>query len=451
MAAEQGRESSEHIEVDAFATLRSRYLVSAMIIHFGEYMAMMVTSYLVFHKTHSVVDTGLILVCYNVPSLFLARTATSLTRRSGAPQVDACINTFEGLFALVPMVLGLTHHLTTTALLLWVLSYGICEGLNAPNTYLVRQHLAAHDQMPELNSAYTRNVALAAVLGMLGGGAIYLAVGPGWVFAVCAATVVPEVLVFIAISRRVTKAESEEWSSAPLGETLRVLRTEPGLWAACRFAALSFFVASYTVTLPAIADSFGTNVEYLSLLESGSVLGGVLVAVAVKRIHGRVRWGKIQRVCYFAAGLGLAAIAGAELAGGAHSRAAALVAFVATLPIGFSVLMNGSIVTSLIQIGTPLSRRASMFTLLALIPLVVGPISQEVVGVLADRLSISTALGIVAFVTIVANSVISHRPMSRHFDRLNELDLPFHVNELAGLRSAHRGHLHVRHWPDSLS
>jgi Major Facilitator Superfamily len=448
---EQGRGSSDSLAADPFAVLRSRYLVSAMVIHFGEYMAMMVTAYLVFHKTHSVVDTGLILVSYNAPSLFLARTATSLSRRWGAPQVDACINAAEGLFALVPMVLGFTHHLTTTALLLWVLSYGICEGLNAPNTYLVRQHIAADGQTHELNSAYTRNVALAAVLGMLGGGAIYLAAGPGWVFFVCAVTVIPEVLVFVAIARRVTKADTDEWSSAPLGETLRILRTEPGLWAACRFAALSFFVASYTVTLPAIANSFGTNVEYLSLLESGSVLGGVLVAVVVKRIHGRVRWGKVQRTCYVAAGVGLAAIAGAEYAGGAHSRVAALVAFVATLPMRFAVLMNGSIVTSLIQIGTPLSRRASMFTLLALIPLVVGPVSQELVGVLADQTSIATALGIVAVVTIVANSVISHRPMSQHFDRLNEMDLPFHVNELAGHRTAHRGHLHVRHWPESIT
>lgn len=436
---------------DPFVALRSRYLVSAMVIHVGEYMAMMVTAYLVFHQTRSVVDVGLILVCYNTPSFLLARTATTLTRRWGAPQVDAVLNAVEGFIALVPMVLGLTHHLTSTALLVWVLAYGICEGLNAPNTYLVREHIAAPGRTPELNSAYTRNVALAAVMGMLGGGAIYLVAGPGWVFAVCAVTVIPEVMVFVAISRRVTKSEADEWSRAPLGETLRLLRTEPGLWAACRFAALSFFVASYTVTLPAIASSIGTNVEYLSLLESGSLLGGVLVAVVVRRIHGRVSWGKVQRVCYFAAGFGLAAMAAAEFVGGTHSRLTALVALVATLPIGFAVLMNASIVTSLIQIGTPLSRRASMFTLLALIPLVVGPLSQEVVGILADRFSISTALSIVALVTIVANSVISHRPMSQNFERLNDLDLPFHVNELAGARNAHRGHLHVHHWPAPLT
>lgn len=450
MSDVQGEGRGERIASDPFVTVRSRYLTSAMIIHFGEYMAMMVTSYLIFHQTRSIMATGLILVCFNAPSLFLARSATILTRRWGAPRVDAGVNTVEAVLAVVPMVLGLTHHLSSSALLWWVLSYGVCEGLNAPNSFLVRQHIAAPGQVPELTSAYTRNVAVAAVLAMLGGGAIYLVAGAGWVFAICALTAIPEVLVLRRISQLVRKAEADEWSEAPLGETLRVLRSEPALWAACRFAVLCFFVASYTVTLPAIASSFGTNVEYLSILESGSAIGGLMVSVIVKRLHGRVHWGQVQRRCYFAAGAGLAAMAGAEFASGTHSRLAALVALLATVPVGFAVLMNGSIVTSLIQIGTPRARRTSMFTLLALIPLVVGPLSQLLVGALADTFSIATALGVVAAITIVVNSVISHRPMSQQFDRLNELDLPFHVNELMSHRTAHRGRLHSAHWLGAL-
>ncbi len=434
---------------DPFPTVRGHYLKAAMVVHFGEYMAMMVTSYLVFHKTHSVVATGLILLCYNAPSLVLAGPATSLTRRFGAPLVDGWVNAAEGLLALIPMGLAITHHLGVTTLLLWVLSYGLCEGLNAPNSYLIRQLIAEPGRLHELNGSYTRNVAISAALGMIAGGAILDAWGPAWVFAICAVTAIPEVGVFFRLSQRVKTPDAEDASRESVRGSLRLLLTEPGLWAACRFAVLCFFVAGYAVTLPAIANSINARPEVLSLLESGSLLGGILVALVVRRVHGRVRWGKVQRLCYYAAGAGLALMAASEYFGGFHSKEAALVALVATIPVGFSVLLNASIVTSVIQLGTPSESRAPMFTLLALIPLVVGPISQELVGICADDLSIPMALGIVAAITIVANTVISHRPMSRHFDTLNALDVPFPVNEMLSQRSAHRGHLHITHWPKS--
>ena len=241
----------------------------------------------------------------------------------------------------------------------------------------------------------------------------------------------------------------EEPSARSLSRSFRLLRTEPGLWAACRFAVLCFFVAGYAVTLPAIASSIGSNAEILALLESGSLLGGVLVAMVVRRIHGRVRWGTVQRWCYFAAGLGLAAMAAAEYWGGSRSKIAGAIALAATVPVGFTVLLSASIVTSVIQLATPNDQRTSMFTLLALIPLVVGPVSQEFVGLTADAFSVPTALGVMAVVTIVVNAVVSHRPMSIHFDALNEAERPLVVNEMLSQRSAHRGHLHHSHWPDS--
>jgi hypothetical protein len=419
-----------------------------MIVHTGEYMAMLVTTYLVFHTTHSVLDTGLILLCFNLPAVFLASSATAISRRYGAARVDAWVNTGEGLWALFPATLAAVHHLGVLALLAWVLGYGIFEGLNAPNSYLVRQLLAPRHRLPELNSAYTRNVALAAVLGLLVGGWIFVAVGPGWVFLVCALTEIPEVLVFFETARLPSSTHHVQASTESFGDAIALLRSEPGLWAACRFAMLCFFVASYTVTLPAIANSINANAETLSGLESLSLIGGILVALAVRRIHGRVRWSRVQRLCYFGAGLGLAAMATAQVLGGTHSRAADVVAFIATVPIGFAILMNASIVTSVIQIGTPREKRASMYTLLALIPLIVGPISQVFIGLLADHTSVSTALGIMAGVTILTNIVVSHRPMSRHFDDLDGLEIPFPVNEMGAQRGARRARLHELHWPN---
>jgi hypothetical protein len=429
---------------------RRRYLWCAMSIHLGEYMAMMITSYLVFHRTHSVTLTGLILVSYNAPALLLATRATSLSHRYGAARVDAWVNLSEALITLVPMVLGFTHHLTLLSLFLWVVAYGSCEGLNSPNSFLIRQSVAAPGRLPELNSAYTRNVAISAALGMLLGGGIFTLAGPGYVFLVCAVTAIPEISLFFRMAHDVTGPPRHASGSDTVREAVRLLRTEPGLWAACRFAILCFFIAGYAVTLPAIANAVGSNAENLSLLESGSLVGGILVAVVVRRIHGRVSWGHIQRACYFAAAAGLAAMALVDHSYGAHSRVLSTLIVLTTIPVSFTVLLNVSIVTSVIQIGTPPEQRASMFTLLALVPLVVGPVSQEVVGYLADRLSVALALGVVAFITVVVYTVMSHRPMSRHFDTLNAMAQPFPVNEMTSHRGGHRGHAHSHHWPDAL-
>ena len=449
MVTRRNFEITANEPADEFSTLRARYLLGAGIVHTGEYMAMLVATYLVFHETHSIAATGLILLCFNAPSLVLAGSATRISRRYGAARVDAWVNLSEGVWALFPVILVATHHLSVVGILAWVLGYGVCEGLNAPNSFLVRQLIAEPAKLPELNSAYTRNVAAAAVVGLLLGGALFVLVGPLWVFMGCAVAEVPEVLVFFSTSRH-RAAQRVEATSESFADALRLLRYEPGLWAAFRYAALCFFVASYVVTLPAIANSISSNAEVLSVLESASLIGGILVAHVVRKIHGRVRWGEVQRLCYFGAGMGIAAMALAEVLAGSHSRTSDIVAIVATIPIGFAVLMNASIVTSVIQIGTPSDKRASMYTLLALIPLVVGPISQESVGLLADHLSVSWALGLVAAVTMLVNVVISHRPMSRHFDTLDNAENPFAVNEMASQRGAHRSRLHAEHWPEPI-
>jgi hypothetical protein len=51
---------------------------------------------------------------------------------------------------------------------------------------------------------------------------------------------------------------------------------------------------------------------------------------------------------------------------------------------------------------------------------------------------------------MLVNVVISHRPMSRHFDTLDNAENPFAVNEMASQRGAHRSRLHAEHWPEPI-
>jgi len=100
--------------------------------------------------------------------------------------------------------------------------------------------------------------------------------------------------------------------------------------------------------------------------------------------------------------------------------------------------MNASIVTSVIQIGTPSDKRASMYTLLALIPLRRGSDQSESVGLLADHLS-----GVLGARSGRRGDDARQRrlfasPMSRHFDPSTTPRTRFAVNEMASQRGAHR-------------
>jgi len=325
------------------STLRARYLLGAGIVHTGEYMAMLVATYLVFHETHSIAATGLILLCFNAPSLVLAGSATRISRRYGAARVDAWVNLSEGVWALFPVILVANRSPQRCrdprlGSRLWRMR-------GSQRAQLVSRAPAHRRtrQAPRAQQCLHRNVAAAAVVGLLLGGALFVLVGPLWV-----SWAVPSpryrgvgLLLDVASPRRSARGATSE----SFADALRLLRYEPGLWAAFRYAALCFFVASYVVTLPAIANSISTNAEVLSVLESASLIGGILVAHVVRKIHGRVRWGEVQRLCYFGAGMGIAAMALAEVLAGSHSRTSDIVAIVATIPIGFAVLMNASIVT----------------------------------------------------------------------------------------------------------
>ena len=198
--------------------------------------------------------------------------------------------------------------------------------------------------------------------------------------------------------------------------------------------------------MAAIASTLSTSAEVLALLESGSLLGGIFVVFAVRRLHGRVSWSKVQGWCFIIAGLGLAVMAVAEHRSGGHSAATSLLVVAATLPIGFALLMNASLITSILQRATPVAHRESMYTLLAVIPLVVGPIAQIAVGQLSDYTSIPVSLAAMSILTLGLSFLASHRHLRHHFHGLSTSLVVPHVNVMANHRTGQRGHRHHREW-----
>ncbi|KLR60302.1 cyanate permease [Actinobacteria bacterium IMCC26207] len=403
-----------------FASMRRNYLVSLFAMYLGWSMVNMASSFYVYDQSGSVTATGFIVVCLNLPAVLLPGAATSLARRFGGPTMWVAQLPIWFLLTLIPVALSATGHLNTTNLLLYFLLVGIVFGLTSPAPSLVRRMIAAPGQLPEFNGQASQAVALSTVIGLLVGGALYTALGPTWVFAIGAVLLLPGLSLFKLTQEPVPHFEGEVERFRGVFE---IRRNNPGLRAVCMFTGLSFLVGSYVVTLPAVAEIIAkgagikSSAGIQSLLQASSVVGGLFVVMAMRKAHGSVSWAVVQRICFLIAGVGLFLIAVI-----AYWDASALIVITLTIlvliPTGFALTLDQSILATLMQAGAPAKSRASVLTGYALIPMVLAPIGQELVGCLADLISVSAALMIVALLTLLLVLIGPHLSLR---EALNEM------------------------------
>jgi len=283
-------------------------------------------------KTHSIAATGLILPALRAvtrPRGSATRISRPLRRGAGG----RLVNLSEGRVGALsghprrdrsPQVSGSSL----------VLGYGVCEGLNAPNSFLVRQ-LIANPPSSRAQQCLHRNVAAAAVVGLLLGG-VSSCRRPLWVF--------------LAVRRRGTRGvglllDVASPRRSARGGDLGVLRRRPAA-PALRNRACGRVSIRGIVLLRRELRGHASRDRQLDQLERRGPLGP-RVGVAHRRDPRSARGakdprpralGEVQRLCYFGAGMGIAAMALAEVLAGSHSRTSDIVAIVATIPIGFASL-----------------------------------------------------------------------------------------------------------------
>ncbi|MBJ7401659.1 MAG: hypothetical protein JHC67_15565 [Mycolicibacterium sp.] len=146
-------------------------------------------------------------------------------------------------------------------------------------------------------------------------------------------------------------------------------------------------------------------------------------ATAIRLLHQRVGWGRVQRGCFCITGLGVGLLAWSTHPGPGPALSL-VIAIAAILPVGFALTLDQTILTALAQMWTPPQSRAVFFTFYALIPMVAIPVGQEVIGLLADLLSVSAALAVVAVLTLVLVAIGPYLPMRAAFDAMSRAEEP---------------------------
>ncbi|MEI7761481.1 MAG: MFS transporter [Thermoleophilia bacterium] len=416
--------ASGETESDPFARDRSHYLIALFISYLGFGMSSFASTYIIYDLSGSVAVTGLLVVCTALPTLLLSTTATSVVNRWGGPKLYLVCQFGWVAVWFVAVVLSATGRLNTASMLGIFLMLGIVQGLALPTPGLVRLMITAPGRAPELNSAAIRNIAVGTVIGLILGGHIFAIAGPTWIFLLAALSEVPLIFAIYPLVRKASRLIREASRRPPITrerfrDLLATPRSNPGLRAAFICMLIACLIGSFTVTLPAIASSIGTDPRILSFLQAGSIVGGIFVALAARNLHGRVSWGSVQRVCYFVAAFGLGGLVWATHFNG--SRVIVFtIALIVIIPVGFALSLDTSILSALVQLGAPADDRAAVFTGFSLILLLGIPFGQELCGLIADVFSVSIAIGAIAVSALLFLIV---RPLHAHlrsaFDTLD--------------------------------
>jgi len=355
-----------------------------------EYMAMLVATYLVFHETHSIAATGLILSALtrrhsSSPAAHSDLRAATARRGGRLGQSE------RGRVALFRSSSSrpITSALSGSSLGFSVMAYA--RSPTRPTSFLVRQLIAEPPKLPS-STVPTPQRRRGGGVGLLLGGALFVSSGPSGCSWLCRRRGTRGVgLLLDVASPRAQRA----------GGDLGVLRRrpcgscayEPGLWA--RFdtrhcasssrATWSRFPRSPTRSARTPRSS-RSSIGVAHRRDPRSARGA--------KDPRRVRWGEVQRLCYFRCGYGDRGDALGRGARRVHSRRATS-SRSWRRSHRFRLLMNASIVTQVIPDRRAPRQRASMYTLLAAHPARRGSDQSRVRWSARDHLR-CLALGLVA-------------------------------------------------------
>ena len=134
------------------------------------------------------------------------------------------------------------------------------------------------------------------------------------------------------------------------------------------------------------------------------MFGGLFVVIGVRLIHRRSTWLAVQRVCVAVIAVSILYLGWVALRD--HQPIWYLAtAVLAIIPLGFALNLDTAILNGAIQVAAPVEARGPVLTAFALVPVAAVPLSQVIIGNLAD-------LVVVGGLTVVL-VLIPHRTAAR--------------------------------------
>jgi MFS family permease len=373
-----------------FSSLRIRnyryYFAGQSVSLIGTWMQSITQSWLVYTRTHSGFDVGLIVALQTLPILLFGPIGGTIADRFGKYRILLYTQSLAGVQALVLAGLDLTGHLQLWELFAIATSLGFINMVDNPTRQTFVGEMVGRDQLANAVTLNSVMVNVARAIGPAVAGVLIATVGGGWCFLINGVS-----FGFVIVSLRLM--HKDELFPTPRAARMRgqvregfryVGRTPLLRDALIMMAVVGCLTYEFQTSLPLITgNTFHGDARVYGLLTAcmgiGAVVGGLIAA-------GRKRGGP-RRLVNTAALFGVVVLV-ASLAPSLAMEAVVLL-FVGACSVTFLSLGN-----STLQLGSDPAMRGRVMSLWSVAFLGSTPIGGPLVGFIGNSLGARYALGV---------------------------------------------------------
>ena len=373
-----------------FSSLGNRnyryYFAGQSVSLIGTWMQSITQSWLVYAKTHSGFDTGLIVALQTLPILLFGPIGGTIADRYGKFRLLFWTQALAGVQALVLAGLDLSGHLQLWELYSMAVVLGLINAIDNPTRQTFIMEMVGRDQLTNAVTLNTVMVNMARAIGPAVAGLLIATVGSGWCF-------LANGLSFIFVMASLASMHAEEMLPTPrlermrgqLREGFRYVGATPVLRdALVMMALIGCLTYEFQTTLPLMSGGTfhgdARTYGYLTAcIGSGSVIGGLVAA-------GRPRKG--MRALVVTAALFGVAVMAAALAPSLLTEEVVLLA-VGACSVTFLSRGNASL-----QLNAEPSMRGRVMSLWSVAFLGSTPLGGPLVGFIGGSLGARYGLGV---------------------------------------------------------
>jgi MFS family permease len=381
-----------------FSSLKVRnyryYFAGQSLSLIGTWMQSIAQSWLVYSRTHSGFDVGLIVALQTLPILLFGPIGGTIADRFGKYRILFYTQALAGVQALVLGILDLTGHLQLWEMFAIAASLGFINMIDNPTRQTFVVEMVGRDQLANAVTLNSVMVNVARAIGPAVAGLLIASVGSGWCFLINAVS-----FGFVLASLRAM--HQDELVPAPRSLRMRGQITEGFRYvgrtpllrdALIMMALVGCLTYEFQTTLPLIAgNTFHGDARTYGFLTAcmgiGAVVGGLIAA-------GR-RGGGPRRLINTAGLFGVVVLVAAV----APSLAieAAVLLLVGACSVTFLSLGNATL-----QLGADPSMRGRVMSLWSVAFLGSTPIGAPLVGFIGNTLGARYALGVGGVAALLA-------------------------------------------------
>ncbi|MDQ6618209.1 MAG: MFS transporter [Pseudomonadota bacterium] len=298
----------------------------------------------VYELTHRPLDLGLIGLAQFLPSIALVLLVGHVADRRDRRRIARLTMSVGALACAVLGVASATQRISELAIFAIVLVIGAARAFQNPAMQALLPTLVPPHELSRAVAASTTATQMATIVGPAVGGVMY-AIGPEWVYAVCALLYLAGVLAMHRMRTVHTVTSRAPPTLASVFAGVAFIRDNPVMLGAISLDLFAVLLGGATALLPVYArDILHIGPWGLGVLRSAPAIGGLATALW---LSGKPLQGRVGRTMFVAVGV----YGAATMVFGASTLT--WLSFLALLIMGASDTVSVVVRSSIMQLGTP--------------------------------------------------------------------------------------------------